>query len=161
VGHHSVTPVGLTGLDANVAPMRTVRDESGKRYVLLKESTDSSLVRDPETGDSRYVENDRIEPVDGEVPLETAAAGVAEPVRRVVSAVHDDAGIGLLADLVDRGPVAVRDMLGAYDQCESDLHGRLAELRAAGLIEEAQVAGERGYDATETAQDALKTLRDQ
>jgi len=141
--------------------MRTVRDESGKRYVLLKESTDSSLVRDPETGDSRYVENEQIEPVDGEEPLETAAVGVPEPVRRVVSAVHDDAGIGLLADLVDRGPIAVRDMLGAYDQCESDLHGRLAELRAAGLIEEAQVAGERGYDATETAQDALRTLRDQ
>jgi len=141
--------------------MRTVRDESGKRYVLLKESTDSSLVRDPETGDERYVENERIDPVDGEEPLETAAAGVSEPVRRVVSAVHDDAGIGLLADLVDRGPVAVRDMLGAYDQCESDLHGRLAELRAAGLIEEATVAGERGYDATEAAQTAIATLREQ
>jgi len=140
--------------------MRTVRDESGKRYVLLEESTDSSLVRDPATGDEQYFENDRIEPVDGEEPLATAASGVAEPVRRVVSAVHDDAGIGLLADLVDRGPVAVRDMLGAYDQCESDLHGRLAELRAAGLIEEATVAGERGYDATETARDAMATLRE-
>lgn len=141
--------------------MRTVSDESGKRYVLLKESGESSLVRDPETGDSSYVENDRLEPVDGESPLETAAAGVSDPVRRVVTAVHDDAGVGLLADLVDRGPVAVRDMLGAYDQCESDLHGRLAELRAAGLIDEAKIGGERGYDATRTAREAMATLRDQ
>lgn len=153
--------MGLTGSDSYELPMRTVSDESGKRYVLLKESGESSLVRDPETGDSSYVDNDRLEPVDGESPLETAAAGVSDPVRRVVTAVHDDAGVGLLADLVDRGPVAVRDMLGAYDQCESDLHGRLAELRAAGLIDEAKIGGERGYDATRTAREAMATLRDQ
>ncbi|SNZ13474.1 hypothetical protein SAMN06269185_2210 [Natronoarchaeum philippinense] len=140
--------------------MRTVRDETGKRYVLLKESGDSSLVRDPETGQERYIENDTLDPVDGETPLETAASGIPESVRRVVSGVHDEAGLGLLADLADRGPVAVRDMLGAYDQCESDLHGRLAELRAAGLIEEATVAGERGYDATETTREALNALRE-
>ena len=140
--------------------MRTVRDDSGKRYVLLKESGESSLVRDPDSGETGYVENDSLDAVDGESPLETAASGVPGPVRRVLTAVHDEAGLGLLADLADRGPVAVRDMLGAYDQCESDLHGRLTELRAAGLIEEATIAGERGYDATDEAREALAALRE-
>lgn len=140
--------------------MRTVRDESGKRYIVVKSSTDSSLVRDPEDGSERYVENDRLETLDGTPPLETAASGISEPVRRLLRGVHDDAALGLLADLVDRGPVPVRDMMREYDQCESDLHGRLAELRAAGLIEEATIAGERGYDATEGTVEVLSILRD-
>lgn len=140
--------------------MRTVRDESGKRYVLLKESDDSSLVRDPETGEREYVESDRLESLAGESPLETAAAGVPDPVLRVLTAAHDEAALGLLADLVDRGPLDVRGMLGDYDQCESDLHGRIAEFRAAGLIEETRVAGERGYEATATARAAIERLRE-
>lgn len=139
--------------------MRTVRDESGTRYIVVKASAESTLVRDPSDGSQRYVANDRLEALDGVSPLETAASGVPEAVRRVTTAVHDDVGLGLLVDLVDRGPVAVRDMMLEYDQCESDLHGRLAELRAAGLIEESSVGGERGYDATDLATDALSDLR--
>lgn len=139
--------------------MRTVRDETGKRYVLVKSATDSSLVRDPGDGSERYLDNDQLEPVDGASPLETAAGGIPASVRRLLRGVHDDVGLGLLADLTDRGPIAVRDMLGEYDQCESDLHGRLTELRAAGLIEEHSVAGERGYDATPVTVEALVILR--
>ena len=51
-------------------------------------------------------------------------------------------------------------MMREYDQCESDLHGRLAELRAAGLIEEATIGGERGYDAAESTVEVLSMLRD-
>jgi len=140
--------------------MRTVRDESGDRYLLLKQSGESSRVRDPATGDERYFDNDALTIVDGESPLSTAARGVPEEVRRVAVAVHDDQSLGLLAELVDRGPVGIRELLDAYDLCESDLHGLLAEFRAAGLIEEARVAGERGYDATATATAALDVLRD-
>ncbi|MCL9815098.1 DUF7346 family protein [Natranaeroarchaeum aerophilus] len=139
--------------------MRTVRDSSGKYYVVVKSSTDSSLVRDPDDGSERYIDNDRLEPIDGASALETAASGVSAPVRQLLAGVHDDVGLGLLADLTDRGPVPVRDMMHEYDQCESDLHGRLAELRAAGLIKECRVAGERGYDATELTVEALATLR--
>ncbi|WP_135819768.1 DUF7346 family protein [Halostella litorea] len=139
--------------------MRTVRDESGDRYLLVKQSAESSLVRDPATGEERYVDNDAIAPLDDVSPLETAAAGVPPAVRRVVAAAHDDRSLGLLAELADRGPVAIRDLLGAYDLCESDLHGLLAEFRAAGLVEEARVGGERGYAATETAAEALDALR--
>ncbi|WP_138796936.1 hypothetical protein [Halostella sp. PRR32] len=140
--------------------MRTVRDESGDRYLLLKQSGESSRVRDPATGEERYVDNDALSVVEGESPLATSARGVPEDVRRVIAAVHDDRSLGLLAEIADRGPVGIRELLDAYDLCESDLHGLLAEFRAAGLVEEARVAGERGYDATETATAALDALRD-
>ncbi|WP_135533476.1 DUF7346 family protein [Halostella pelagica] len=140
--------------------MRTVRDESGDRYLLLKQSGESSRVRDPATGEERYVDNDALSVVEGESPLATSARGVPEDVRQVIAAVHDDRSLGLLAEIADRGPVGIRELLDAYDLCESDLHGLLAEFRAAGLVEEARVAGERGYDATETATAALDALRD-
>jgi hypothetical protein len=49
--------------------------------------------------------------------------------------------------------------VGAYDLCESDLYGLLTEFRAGGLVREADVAGERGYDATETTREAVAVLR--
>jgi len=54
----------------------------------------------------------------------------------------------------------VPDLLDSYDLCESDLHGLLGEFRAAGLVQEAEVFGQRGYDATETASDAVELLTD-
>jgi hypothetical protein len=139
--------------------MRTVRDETGTRYLLVKRSGESSLVRDPETGAERYLPNDELAAVDGVSPLDVAAAGVPGPVRRVVTAAHSERALGLLVELADRGPVGIRDLLDAYDLCESDLHGLLAEFRAAGLVEERDVAGERGYDATETTREAVAALR--
>ncbi|MFC7019971.1 MULTISPECIES: DUF7346 family protein [Haloarcula] len=138
--------------------MRTVRDASGRRYLLVKTSSDASLVRDPETGTQRHLPNDELEPVEGESPLVTAARGVPAPVRRVLSAVHDDRALGLLVELDARGPLSVHELLDAYDLCESDLHGLLAEFRAAGLVEAADAGGRRGYDATETTREALEVL---
>ena len=139
--------------------MQTVRDGAGDRYLLVKRSGESSLVRDPETGEERYVPNDDLSADAGESPLVTAAGGVPGPVRRVVTAVPDEPALGLLVELVDRGPLPAVDLLAAYDLCESDLHGRLSELRAAGLAAEASVAGERGYDATDAAREAVAVLR--
>ena len=140
--------------------MRTVRDESGRRFLLLKESGESSLVRDPETGDEQYLPNDRLEPVEGSSPLATAAGSVPGPVRRLLTAVRDEQALGLFVELHDRGPLAVRDVLDAYDLCESDLHGVVGELRAAGLVETADVAGQRGYAVTADGEAALAALRD-
>jgi hypothetical protein len=139
--------------------MRTVRDADGRRYLLVKRSSESSLVRDPETGREEYLPNDDLSPAEGVSPLEAAALGVPTPVRRVLTAAHTERALGLLVELSDRGPLAVRDLLAAYDLCESDLHGLLAEFRAAGLVREREVAGERGYDATETTREAVATLR--
>mgnify|MGYP000112022540 CR=1 FL=1 len=139
--------------------MRTVRDdEDGRRYLLLKESDESARVRDPDTGAERHLPLERLEPVDGESPLETAAGAVPDAVRQVVTAAHDDRALGLLVEIDERGPVDVRLLLDAYDLCESDLHGLLAEFRAAGLVAEAEVAGGRGYETTETASEGLAAL---
>ncbi|MFU1780336.1 hypothetical protein ACM16X_03025 [Haloarcula japonica] len=140
--------------------MRTVRDDDGTRYLLLKESTESSLVRNPETGKQRHVPNADLEPVDGESALATAAGAVPEATRRILTAAHDDRALGLLVELDERGPLSVAELLSAYDLCESDLHGLLGEFRAAGLLDEATVHGQRGYDTTDTASDGLAHLRD-
>jgi len=140
--------------------MQTVRDESGRRYLRVKRSGESSLVRDPETGEESYVANDRLTPVDRS-PLETVAEELPEGVVRLLVAVHDERACGLLLDLQRRGPLSVRELLSAYDLCESDLHGMLGELRTAGLIEEAGVAGEGVYrvtDETATSLDALRSI---
>lgn len=139
--------------------MRTVRDESGKRYLLLKESGDASLVRDPETGERRYLDGDRLEPAGGESPLVTAARAVPDPVRRLLTAVRDERALGLFVEVDRRAPVGVRELLDAGDLCESDLHGTLAELRAAGLLAETDVGGERGYAVTDDGREALDALR--
>lgn len=139
--------------------MRTVRDGDGDRYLLVKQSDDSSLVRDPETGTERYVANESVDVVADESPLSTAAAGVNPAVRRLLTATYDDQSLGLLIELVDRGPLSTVALLDSYDLCESDLHGLLAEFRAAGLAEEAESGGQRGYDATGLANAAVSTLR--
>ncbi|WP_144924924.1 DUF7346 family protein [Halorubrum salsamenti] len=139
--------------------MQTVRDAAGETYLLVKRSAESSRVRDPATGEERYVDNDELRVVDGESPLATAASGVPAPVRRTLGAVRDDRSLGLLAVVVDEGPIAAIDLLDAADMCESDIHGTISEFRAAGLIDEVDVAGRRGYEATSVAVKALGLLR--
>jgi predicted transcriptional regulator len=77
----------------------------------------------------------------------------------LLTAVHDERALAVLLELDAEGPIAVRTLLGSYDFCESDLHGLLAELQAAGLITESQVAGERGYEVTEKGSVALGVVR--
>ena len=137
--------------------MRTA-EHDGDRYLLVKSSGDSSLVRDPETGEERYVPNEELT-VTGESPLVVAAGAVPEPQRRLLTAVHSESVLGLLVELDERGPLSVREILDRYDLCESDLHGRVTELRAAGLVEAADVGGERGYAVTDVATAALDALR--
>ncbi len=139
--------------------MQTVRDVDGDTYLLVKRSGESSRIRDPVTGEERYVTNADLEVVDGESPLATASIAVSAPVRRVIRSVHDDRSLGLLVELVDAGPLSIHELIDGYDMCESDLHGRLAEFRVAGLIEETDVAGRRGYDATGDAGRAVRLLR--
>jgi hypothetical protein len=138
--------------------MRTV-EHDGERYLLVKRSGESSLVRDPETGDEQYLPNDELEAT-GDSPLTVAAQRVPDPIRRVVTAVHSEQTLGVLVELDERGPLSVREILGAYDLCESDIHGTFGELRAAGLVEEATVNGERGYGLTEVGKEGLAGLRD-
>ena len=92
---------------------------------------------------------------DGADEVDDGADGASAALTRV----PDERALGLLVELDARGPLSVRALLD-YDLCESDLHGLVAELRAAGLVEEADVAGERGYDLTATAAEALAAVTD-
>ncbi|WP_435116781.1 DUF7346 family protein [Halolamina sp. C58] len=139
--------------------MRTVETPDGQRHLLLSRSEGTARVRDPATGEERTVDADALEPV-GDGALSVAAEGVPEPVRRVVTAAHDERTLGVLVTLVDEGPTAVVDLLSYSGLCESDFNGLFGELRAAGLVTTCQVAGERGYEATETAEEAVALLRD-
>lgn len=139
--------------------MRTVEDEAGRRYLLEKRSSEASRVRDVETGEVRHVPNDRLSMVEGISPLDAAAAAVESPIRTLITATPDGAALGLLLDLSRRGPLSVRRMLEEYDLCESDLHGRLSEYRAAGLVAETEVAGERGYDLTQAGVAAVEAVQ--
>ena len=140
--------------------MKTVRDDTGKHYLLLKRSDSASLVRDPDTGNECYVQNDRLESID-ESPLETAARTVESPVRTLLTAVHDEQTLGLVVEIADRGPLGIHTLLDAYDLCESDLHGRLSVLTASELLAETELesTGERGYRVTEECEQALAVLR--
>ncbi|WP_276300618.1 DUF7346 family protein [Halorussus lipolyticus] len=138
--------------------MRTVRDDAGDVFLVVKESGDSCKVRDPETGEETHRNRADLEPVSGESPLATSARAIPEPARRILTAAPDDRALGLLVELRERGPHSVRHLLDATDLCESDLLGLLTEFRAGGLVEETTVMGERGYATTETAEDGLALL---
>ncbi len=138
--------------------MRTV-EHDGDTYLLVKRSADASFVRDPETGETRYLPTDELT-ASGDPPLAVAARRVPASTRRLLTAVHSEAALGLLVELDRRGPLAVRAVLGDTELCESDLHGLVGELRAAGLVAEADVDGERGYRLTDVARAGLAGLQD-
>jgi len=138
--------------------MRTVKTPDGERHLLLSTTDGTARLRNPATGEEWTVDEDAVEPV-VEGALSVAAQGIPEPVRQLVTAAHDERTLGVLVTLVDDGPTAVVDLLSAAGLCESDFNGLFAELRAAGLVTECRVAGERGYAATETAEEAVSLLR--
>ena len=135
-----------------------VRDGEGTRYILEKRSADSSRVRDPETGERTHLPNDALEPVDTS-PLCVATDTLSGEAVTLVTRVPNERALGLLVELDERGPTGVRRLLDVTDLCEGDLHGLLAALQAGGLLAEVTVAGERGYETTETASAALDRLR--
>ncbi|ELY88755.1 hypothetical protein C483_15507 [Natrialba hulunbeirensis JCM 10989] len=139
--------------------MTTVQDDTGKRYLLLKRSEHASLVRDPQTGDECYVQNDRLDAVDAADELDPVAQAVSSPVRTLLTTVHDEATLSLLISLADEGPLDIRTILDSTTLCESDLHGRLTILTGANLLAETDVGGERGYRLTDTCEAALETIR--
>lgn len=137
--------------------MQTVRTDDGTRYLLLKRSGDSSLVRDPATGEEQYIENNRLKSVDVS-SLETVANAIPESVRHVVLAASSDRALGLLLVLDRRGPMAVSDLMALTDLCESDFNGLLTEFRAAGLVESVSIGGVPGYETTDRASEGLSKL---
>jgi len=88
-----------------------------------------------------------------------AARDLPDALVQFLVGVPDERALGLLLDLDSHGPLTVRRLLSLYDTCESDRRGLLAECRVAGLLGETTVGGERAYETTETASEALALLR--
>jgi hypothetical protein len=138
--------------------VRTVEDAEGNRYLLVTRSSGSVRVRDPATGEEHQLPDGEWEPVEDQPPLATVSRTLDDPVRRLVLAARDERALGLLLELDARGPLSVVALLDEYELCESDLHGLLAEFRAAGLVAERTVDGRRGYGLTDEARAALARL---
>jgi hypothetical protein len=139
--------------------VQPVRDGDGNRLLLRKESGDSALVYDPESGEERHVERSTLTPIEAP-PLESAArAAIEDDLRQLLLAIPNERALGLLLTLADGGPLSVRNLMAETTVCESDLGGLLASLTAAGLIEEADVTGERGYALTDLADRAIEKIR--
>lgn len=127
--------------------MRTVEDEAGRRYLLRKASSDAWLVRDLRTGREDHLPAETLTVVEGESPLDAAATAVPQSHREALD-LPGPRAVGLLATVHADEPVPVRDLLDLTDLCESDLHGLVGELVAAGHLRETSVAGERAYETT-------------
>ncbi len=138
---------------------RIVRDPDDRRYLLLKRSKDSSLVRPVDGGDRRYLPTAELTVVEEASRTSAVLAPLPASIRSLVTAVHDDRTLAVLQDLALSGPVAVETLMATYDFCESTFHGVIAELQVADLVTETTVAGQRGYDTTDRADRALTALR--
>lgn len=136
--------------------MRIVRDQTGTHYVVLSATESVCRLREIRSGAEVTRQCESLQPADPAAAL--AATGVdADGVDTVTSAARTSRAIGLLVELDAAGPLAVRTILDRFDVCESDLHGMVTELRAAGLLEPTTVYGERGYRVTDAARDVLET----
>jgi len=139
--------------------MRTVCGPDGARYVLLEGTTGAEPVLDPSTGERVSIEPAKLDPIEDASPLAALAEAVPGPVRDLLAAVRDERALGLLVDLHDRGPRSADALLAGTGLCESDLHGVVTELRVAGLVDEATVAGRRGYALTDRGRRAVEHVR--
>jgi hypothetical protein len=136
--------------------MRPVADADGRPCLLLQVTEDGSDVRDLETGERRQVPTASLT-VLGADPLVATAADDGNAVPESLAPAASGLARSLLLELHLGGPRPVRTLLGETNLCESDLHGVVADLRAAGLVREVRVDGQRGYGLTDAADDALST----
>ncbi|PSQ59462.1 hypothetical protein BRD18_03290 [Halobacteriales archaeon SW_7_71_33] len=146
--------------------------EPGDRRLLLKISGDACLVRDPATGERRYLPADRLERVDAS-PLDLDGDGDSDVPAVLRALAGNGRAVGLLVELVSRAEegdgdgvqrdaaTPVRVLLDATTLCESDLHGVLAEVEAAGLVERVERSvGGRAYRPTDRGREAVDSIRD-
>lgn len=136
--------------------MRIVRDDDGRFSVLVDATGSTCRARSLHDGTERTVPSDELTVVEPADALDVLGidADERDSLRKMA---RTDRAIGLLVELNTAGPLSVRTILDRFDICESDLHGLVTELRAAGFLEPATVYGERGYRTTDRATDLLAT----
>ncbi|MDL0127979.1 DUF7346 family protein [Halobacterium salinarum] len=139
--------------------MQTVRDTDGRRWIRIADHGEQSRVRDPTTGEETTVPSETLTPTSDDAVFEALADRVPAAGRRVAKACHADWQLGLLVALADDGPRPVRKLLAAAGVCESDFLGATTELRAAGVLAETTVAGQRAYELTAAGREGVGALR--
>lgn len=103
--------------------------------------------------------SETLTPTSDDAVFEALADRVPAAGRRVAKACHADWQLGLLVALADDGPRPVRKLLAAAGVCESDFLGATTELRAAGVLAETTVAGQRAYELTAAGREGIGALR--
>jgi hypothetical protein len=139
--------------------MRIVEDDTGNRYLLLKRSQSSSLVRDLDSGERRHVPTHVLTVIEDQSPLASAASELPAAAVKLITAVRNERTVGLLVALEAAGGLSARQLLEAEDYCESDLNGLVTELRSGGLIEPTTIEGEDGYQLTEPTAAIIRSLQ--
>jgi len=140
--------------------MRVVRDGAGRINVVRERSDEQRVLVDPATGTERTVSAADVVPVVDEPELELVASALPDPTDSPLASIGDARARGILGVLEAAGPLPATMLLAFESLCESDLHGTVGELRAAGLVAETTVDGHSGYRMTETAARTLADLRD-
>lgn len=114
-------------------------------YVLHRVMDEDCRVRLLPSGETRVQAAGAFAPGDPDAALRTVENDLT------AARVGSNSAVALFIELAVAGPASARELLDRLDVCESDLHGAVSELRAAGVVESTTVYGERGYRvATET-----------
>lgn len=137
--------------------MRLVRDDAESPHLVLNRDGDAWRVRGLTSGTERTLEPEAVDSIEAAHPLDVAADALPTPDTGPL-AIADDRTFGMAVLLSRAGPQPVHVLLETEGLCESDLHGLMGELGAAGLVSETTVDGQRGYRATETATEAVADL---
>lgn len=140
--------------------MRLVRDQSGRAHVVSARDGDHLDIVDPATGRERTVPATDVDPVVDEPELPVLAAALPTDPGSPLDGIGDPRAVGLLGVLEAAGPLPATMLLAFESLCESDLHGIVGELSAAGYVEQTTVDGRSGYRTTAAAERTLAGLRD-
>lgn len=125
--------------------------------MLLETESNRCRIREVTSGESRWVKSAELSITDS-VALARIGEAAPETPREIESAIRTPRGWGLVLLVGAASPVSVRALLDTTSECESDLNGLLTELEAGDILERTAVAGERGYQLTETASIEVETV---
>lgn len=137
--------------------MRLAIDQDDRWVVILEVESDQSRIRELLSGETRRVLSSTLSVVN-DASLRDIGQVFSDPPQTTDSTLRTDRGWGLVLVVGAASPVGVRSLLGATNECESDLNGLLAELEAGGILERTQVTGERGYELSERGVRTVEAL---
>lgn len=125
--------------------------------MLLEIESNQCRIREVTSGESTWVKRSGISITD-DVSLRRIGEAAPATTRDIESAIGTARGWGLVLVVGAASPVSVRALLDTTTECESDLNGLLTELEVGDILERTDVAGERGYQLTETASNVVETV---